>query len=602
MMSVTGKTDLHPSWALPSLLLLFLALYPCAGFSESRDLGIQGGAYRVTMDLPGIPPPLDSVLVCSLVIHGLRDARLESYLLDPGLSVDSMAGKPFVAANEARGTEILLSLRSSVAGRRAISRLRFLGEEGVFEIPRIEVSFADTPLPGSLAQGESWEWAAPVSVTRFEGFRLRLLSRSGIPLGAWPAFALPEGLVLETGSDGFSWVATALEAGSLLLPEADISAKPRGLAPAFRITVRDIPPAISSSRAIGNFSLSLDGPPSALVGDRIMLRVIVSGRGNFPFLTLPAPLLSLEGQALPPGDASWRRVDAYKADGESWVGDASWEIGVRAHGPGLLELGVAAWPCLSPGGEVRVLASETFTLRIASSDDGRSRGAMVAVERLSKLLKARRGDSITAFLAALSRGDTAVARVLAAGLGPGRQGRLDPVLCDAAISLSEGRAGEGLASLYRAARREDASLRPLARLVAADLGAEPPDFRSWPNPFVALASALAVLAALFLVLARRRRRGWALAASLASPLFIALALAAILATAVSIAAFQEGGRIHYLSWSPHLAALPSLDAESSLAIDPGRNGTRLASVPGWTYLRFANGSSGWISDTMIYSW
>ncbi|MFZ4616126.1 MAG: hypothetical protein ACOYM2_08030 [Rectinemataceae bacterium] len=597
---MTGKPGLHPSWALPSLLLLFLALFPGAGFAESTDLGIQGGVYRVTMDLPGIPPPLDSVLVCSLVIHGLRDARLESYLLDPGLSVESMAGKPFVAASEARGTEILLGLRSSVSGRRAIRGLRFVGEEGGFEIPRIEVSFTDTAQPGILAQGESWEWAAPVTVTRFEGFRLRLRSRSGIPDGSWPAFALPEGLVLETGSDGFSWVATALEAGSLLLPEADISAKPRGFAPAFRITVRDIPPSISSSRAIGNFSLSLDGPPSALSGDRVLLRVIVSGRGNFPFLTLPAPLLSFEGQALPPGDASWRRVDAFRADGESWVGEASWEIWVRIHSPGLFELGVASWPCLTPGGEVKALASETFTLRIASSDDGRGRGAMAAVERLSKLLKVRRGDSITAFLAALSRGDTAAARVLAAGLGPGRQGRADRVLSEAAISFSVGRAGEGLASLYRAARREDASLRPVAGLVAADLGAELPDFRSWPNPFVALASALAVLAAFFLVIVKRRRRGRA--ASLASPLPIALALAAILATAVSIAAFQEGSRIHYLSWSPYLAALPSLDAESSLAVDPGRNGNRLASVPGWIYLRFSNGSSGWISDTMVYSW
>ncbi|MEI6389238.1 MAG: hypothetical protein WCQ50_21745, partial [Spirochaetota bacterium] len=325
---MTGKPGCNRFWVL--CLLLSSAIVPDAAFSESLDLGIIGGAYRVTMEIPDKPPDLDSVLVCSLVIHGLRDARLESYRLDPGLSVDGMVRKPFVAASEARGTAILLSLRSRVAGRRAISLLRFQGEEGAFEIPRLEVSFSSPDLPTDMAEGQSWEWAAPGTVTRFEGFRLRLLSPAGIPDSAWPSFALPEGLVLEAGSDGFSWVATALEAGSLLLPEADIAAKPRGYAPALRIAVRDIPSVISESRAIGTFSLSLDGPGGAGAGDRIMLRVIVSGRGNFPFLVLPLPLLSLDGQALPPGTATWRRVDAYSPNGESWVGEASWDIVVRA--------------------------------------------------------------------------------------------------------------------------------------------------------------------------------------------------------------------------------------------------------------------------------
>ncbi|MEI6388609.1 MAG: hypothetical protein WCQ50_18490, partial [Spirochaetota bacterium] len=259
---------------------------------------------------------------------------------------------------------------------------------------------------------------------------------------------------------------------------------------------------------------------------------------------------------------------------------------------------------LVPSGELKTLSGEAFKLKIASADEARGSGTKAAEERLLRLLKARRGDRGASFLAALARGDKAEARALAAGFGPGREGRAgrqdraDQLLFEAALSLSEGRAGEGLSSVYRAARREDTSLRPFATLLATDLGAQSPDFGSWPHPLVALTFALLAMAASLLVVARWRKLG----RPLVSPLLIALAIAAILASAFSVMAIREAGTIHYLSWSPRLAALPSLDAESSLTVDPGRNGRRLASVPGWIYLRFVDGSSGWISDTMVYSW
>jgi hypothetical protein len=183
------------------------------------------------------------------------------------------------------------------------------------------------------------------------------------------------------------------------------------------------------------------------------------------------------------------------------------------------------------------------------------------------------------------------------GFAPGER-----ALLEAALALAAGNKGQALALVFGAAAREDRSLRPLARQLAAGLGAELPDFGWLPPAFLSFAAALiaAGFAIGFLVVSRLRRKPppWLM---VVSAVILALFLVGLGAAALVASAERRA-----LTFSDRLYTLPSTDSELTLTVEPGRTGRVIGQVtePGgdWVCLVFRDGATGWVPDDMLDYW
>ncbi len=411
-------------------------------------------------------------LVLTLRFPGFRGASLGSGRYAEGLSLVAESDRPYVDDSGLSGSEMVLELASSKGGRSRVESLRIDGEGGNFEIAPFDLSFPEKA--GALKVPDAWVWKVPTRVWTYQTFaaQLRPIDPSRIDSSAWPSYVLPSGVLLEGGSDAFSWVATALEPGTLLLPETRIVGPLEGIAPAASLLVEELPASIRASRAIGDFSLSIDAPGEGRGGQPLRLRLMLSGEGNLPVLRLPEFRLVLDDKSIQVPSANRARIDSIQRTEAGYKGRIALDIDAVPEGSGLLTFSTLPWRFLDPAGRELVIGAESRTIRIRPAESADRPGSQAQALQILQSLKGK-----------------------AASL--------------AIEKLKAGKTAEALAGFYRAAR-DEAGYRGPARRLAASLGVSAPDLGS-PLPSAPLfaTAGLLAFASIFLLLTKRRKRAGA---------------------------------------------------------------------------------------------
>jgi hypothetical protein len=532
---------------------------------------VQPRGLVFSLDLEPSQPQAGEALRLTLVAD-LRGASLVSYRLAKGLLFDASSSRALVSESGERRTEITLDLRAEAGGRLRVEELRIEGEEGRYSVGPFSIEVAG----GARAREAeaTWVWDFPGRVWRYESFPVSLRASGPVPAGAWPSFRLPDGLLLEAGADDFSWMATALKAGRMELPPVEIRSGQPARAEASAFEVLDLPVAVSASRAIGAFSLALEGGSAALVGATYSAKVVLSGEGNFPSLVLPAPRLNLAGVGLSPSAWKQARSDALARTATGYRGSATLEIHVIPRKTGLLAISLPTFTFMARDGSLHELRAPALELRVREAGVAPDRGPGAAVSRLQTLVASGR----------------------------------NPRFLEASRALKAGEPAKALAILLSEARNRDRSLRREAALLASELGAEPPDFGALPPSSFLFAAAplLLLLSLLSVILLRGRSRsgrgGSKALRGVRGGLFIALGFAvlALLSLGLGFAAFGDETAPRALTWSERLYTIPSLGSELTLELVPGRSGRRVGAVSGWVCLSFRDGSTGWLPAESLY--
>ncbi|MDP3178852.1 MAG: hypothetical protein Q8M76_13180, partial [Spirochaetaceae bacterium] len=333
--------------------------------------------------------PRSGEVVSLFIVAGERLARyLDSprVEVDEGLELVGRSSRPRVLASGERGAELELELKVLFPGARKVAI--DLGSAGVLVRlgPYSFVAEDSTRARSEEIERTTWRWSAPRSVLRLQAFRLALIPAEGLePEEAEAIFAAPPGLSLEPTGD-LEWVGIALEEGDLLLPAATIRAgagdgasaghsgmadASSGKAAAEIVRVSPLPAELAESRAMGDFTLSLEGPypsrPSALSAFRIL--VVVRGSGNHPAMEPPAPEFYLDGERLGDASVSARRLDESRPEGGTYVGRTTLELELAAPRAGTLEARWAPFAVLSPSG-LRSIDLPTLRVRIVAESAG----------------------------------------------------------------------------------------------------------------------------------------------------------------------------------------------------------------------------------------
>lgn len=546
---------------LVSAFLLALDWQSWLWADELRLTASDGRRVEARVEVPEESP---QELVLTIRIPGTRGVSLADTGIPGGVELTAQSTRPYVDESGATGSEIVLELKSSEGGTARVFGLGLAEGERRFSLSPFDLHFPE--IPGRTAPPASWSWRAPIRVWRYSSFAVSLGREDGSPptIDAWPSFQTPAGLFLEPGKGGFAWLGGALEAGRIELPAVRIMGSEAGEAPALPIVVDDLPPALSESRAVGNFTISLKAPDSGRQGEALVLDVVLRGEGNFPFLRLPEPRILLAGRKVTEESLSENRSDDYAPSGSSYRGSATLEIVFIPSGAGDLRI-EGEWAFLGPGDRVFTLTMPTRQLSIAPTASGSPDGAIALA--LGELKAAR------------PRGDDRLASAASAALG-------------------RGEGGAALALVFHAARF-DARYRPLAASLAARLGAPAPDLGPLIGPWPwLLAAAILTAAAIAAALVARRRvasRG-----GVAALILCGLFALAALSGGVSVAV--DRGRTRWLSWSTTLSSAPSTLSERRAALSPGLTGRLIGSVEGWVCLEFPDGAVGWLQRSSVYSY
>jgi hypothetical protein len=548
------------SQRLPRSLILFVPLLFALGLSA-----FAAPLPPYTVSHSPEKPQKGELLVVELRLEGEAAASLGAVRLGKGLSLEASSSRPFVEAEAGkRGSLLRLELRVLGSGSLRVESVELrLSGGSAFLGPLV---FAGSEEEESR-QG-SWRWVGPAAVYRYEAFGLRL--SGGPSKDASASFETPAGAAFEPAEDPLSWTVTALLPGKLVLPEARISAgkaagSAEGKAPPLEIEVRELPAALDSSRAIGDFSLRFErsGSGPAQVGDSLRFRLILSGLGNQPALLFPELDASLEAKGrpaepLPPALLRAARSDALSPSASGYEGSSVLEISLEAPGPGLLRLAPRPFPVLGPEGSVSLLRVEPIEVEIGP------RAAAASPDPFE-------------------------------GVGA-REGRLS----EAARLWRRGEKGEALAELYGLSRERpyDERLSALSAACELSTGAGPRLRDSLPPPRLFLLGMFpALLLAAGLFFAHRRGGGKA-----RPPLLVGALLAAALALLLlgfSLAAASERGARYAVVWSEEAFVVPSALAEGRLSLVRGSTARVMGHSPGYVGLRFPDGSSGWVHAELV---
>jgi len=525
-----------------------------------------------------------SDLVVTFRLPGFRGASLDAIRLSKGLDLVAVSARPYVQDDGTVGSEIVLEISPKSAGRGGVEALRFVGESGIVDIASFTLPFPEAESPTDAIV--PWVWRAPLKVWIYEAFPVNLAPADGQAHddSAWPSFELPSGLFLEGRDGAFSWMATALEVGSLRLPEARIVSRKEGKADARLLEVEALPPAVAESRAVGDFSLSLELPTEAETGSPLSFRLVLTGEGDLPSLRLPEPSLSLGGTTIAASLLNRRRIDSFGPSPRGYRGSVAMDVVFVPDRPGRLLVSCPPWAYLDsegkvvdprlPRGEVEISPS-----RNASAEEGRT--AALGLIQAASVAKGGR-----------------------------RFGNDGDLVAESLANLHDGRVAPALAELYGAARR-DSRFRSLAFAVAAKLGIPVPDlgFPISPIPFFAVAFlSLAVAAVLLrrgaLSRATKARAGETEAdGSPARRVVLALCLGGAIAGAVlGTISSVDGSTARWLCWSDSLSSRPAADAEHLIHIVAGGTGRLVGSSGNWVCLEFPDGSSGWLPRSSVYSY
>lgn len=359
----------HPMrHALASLLL---------AASASALIAQQGEpsvAYTMTVD--PLKPSVGGLVTVELKVEGFSAASsvVTELRPDSGLSVETESIRPLVPASTQGvwGTIFRFELRVLSAGTRKIDRLSIVASEGKLLLgPMVACEALADASSETASRAAGWKWVAPAQALRFEAFEARLEPEGGAPVGEAhleSAFTAPEGATIEP-SGALAWTVTALEEGELVLPAVTVG---KGGASDFavpaKVEVKPMPEGISSSRAIGAFSLSLAGPEpaNASADSPVRFRLVLSGAGNLPVALLPEPTIRLDGARLPRGAWTATRADDSRVGRGAYDGSSSLVIEIIPPRPGLLSLAFPAVPVLDPRAGIAQLGVPPRKLIIAS--------------------------------------------------------------------------------------------------------------------------------------------------------------------------------------------------------------------------------------------
>jgi hypothetical protein len=633
--------------------VFFLVALAISGIRSEAEPRI---AYRVE-SLPE-NPAVGEVARIVLVVEGLSPAGLEvsDPDLDEGLALEAKSLRPRVPdpASASREIEVVLELRVLSAGRRLVGGMDIRGKEGKLRVAPLHF-FARGP---GDAQNDSpaWRWSAPSFVRRFEAFELSLERVDGHapPHDVIASFSPPAGMSLEPCGP-LSWSAIVLEGGEVELPRASIASAGTsiGRASPSAIRIRPLPEKLEPSRAIGRFSLVLEGPPGASLeaGKQYLARLVLSGRGNQPAIRLPEPKISIDAEILPPQSVVLRRVDSSRPVGGAYEGELALEILFTPHRSGALLIEFDDMPFLGAEGDLSKLSVSALrrTVRPSSAlegagKDGRSSPFDQAIAKLAAKLGAAEPElSQLPSLVAEARAarDPAVrARAYSRGLSLIQRGdgpRRDPEerLLEAGLLWETGDRGKSLALLYGVLRYAPSTkgANEIAAACSGELGSGPPllDALPPPAPFAAVAGFF-VLLSLGLFLASRRRpraaaggaawgRGtvpgkpvavkssaFANKRSVRSAAAVSALILSLATTSLALISAEERRERYAIIWADRLFLVPSSQAEGSLPVTRGAaaklRGQPSMRTPGsdreFVGVRLADGVGGWIRRDELY--
>lgn len=549
----------------PTRLLFFLLLAAFAALGWAEASG-ESDALRYSASTEPSRPEIGGRLTFSLDVEGLSasTARLAELRLDPGLGLESESIRPIVR-DSSRGTSFRFELRVLEAGKRRIESLVVTAAEGslslgpivVCEVPTGEAAQVSALSPDLPA---AWLWVAPSEAFRFESFSVRLEPIGAVSGARSPVayFASPPGASFESSGE-LSWTVTVFEGSELVLPSASLGKEAgKGLAMPQRVLIKPLPPEIASTRAIGEFAISLERdapspvPPPLQPGSALRFRLVLKGRGNLVAVLLPEPQVSLDGLTLPRdggprGAWTTARSDAWRAEGGSYVGSTSLLIEVLPRKPGLLSLRFPPLPVLDPRSGVALHEIPPLELRI-----GRT---------------------------------TAPARILSAKDG-----------------------GKLLAEAYGAFRRARAlspqaqAAKKAALALAAELGTAPPLLDALPPPPIFIIPAFFVATgalALFIQGRRRAQRGRPTVA-------LAILTLALALFALGIVSAEERNASFVVIWDSSLRAVPSSASELRVPVVKGstaraRGGAEERGVScAFESVILRDGVEGWVPLDSLY--
>ncbi len=549
--------------ARKGLAILFLC---GAATLTSLPLTLHGLGY--TQRIEAEVRPADSTpanLVLTIRLSAFHGAAIDGNRLPEGLGLVAESDRPYVDDAGIQGSEMVLELRSATEGRVWVDKLRVKGGGGAFDLAPFELVFPERP--GEIPARTAWTWRAPSRVWQYQSFGIRLEPLDGRQpaTSAWPTFDVPTGILLEEGNDTFSWVATALVAGSIVLPEVTIEGPDRGHSPIRTLVVEKLPTAIEASRAIGDFTIALEAPPEATRGSPLTIKLTLSGEGNFPALRPPPMAMSLDGRNLAVTERLDHRVDSFAKTGKDYKGSLIIETSLVPQSTGRLSVSTQPWLYLSESGQTRSLGAEVRSIHIISPEG-----------------------------AAMSDATSTAMAILA-----GQKGR--PAR-EALERLKAGNTAGALALYYHAARFAMAYRQSAFRLAASlDLPAPDLGLPLAPLPFL-IGGALSLICGGFIFFSPLRFRKAPRSRTNIRAMGIACLAIAVLALISAALVGVNRGEERWLSYSTSMASTPSIDSERSIALPLGRTGRKIGLSGAWICLEFSDGSAGWLPLSSVYSY
>ncbi len=554
-----------------------VALFLAAVFAPAAEI-----AYRLSVE-PEHPRQGEAFEIV-IEAEGLSHVELEGCSLGEGLSLEASSVRPRVGLAAARlGVEIRLRLVAALPGARTIASIAVRGAEGRLVLGPVSIEVLDAQGAGTLP---AWRWEAPSSCYRYEAFAVRLEGPSEANVIARVGFPAPSGLALERAGSALAWVCTALDDGEFSLPEVEVEAGAfSGRAFPHSIAVKPLPAALATTRAIGEFRLSLEGPRSAVlrVGERASFRLILKGRGNHPALILPPPRYMLDDRPLESEALACSRIDAVLPGPGGYEGETVLEVQVSPPRAGTLRVEAPPFPVLGAAGRIEWLSAPPLTFEVR----------VLAHEGLGD------ADPFAAWH------ETAAAPTASRRAAPAEAG-----IRDAEAAWRRGERGKALALVCAAARTSpfDARLRTLASSLAAEIGAPTPLADRYPPPVLALgaAAAAASLAAVLIVAGRAflplrggkaQRQGRRPAFEALGGLLLAAALALL---ALAALASREHKATYAVVWTDRALSIPSPKAEGGTPLVRGETGRVIGHSEGYVALRFPDGTLGWVPEETVY--
>lgn len=554
--------------------------------------------------VPAQPRPGDDVTV-TIVLSGVEAAAVSMPApeLEGPLSFVSSSVRPMMETAESGvGPRVVASmvLKALAPGQGAIRNLSVSINQARSILGSYVVDIAAPPAP-SQPDRAGGRWIAPDRVWAFEPFVLKAVSSSGAALDL-TGLSIPS-LVLEATDSPGAYLAVATKAGSLLLPawqarDGDVS---------FRMDQRvldvdPLPPGADLTRAVGAFTVSLalsELPPKPVMGDRVAFEALISGTGSIPWAAPPAVwVLDPEGHKLPVQALS--SVEA-RALGASWAGSVFARGSFLLTMKGRYRIGVEPYQWLDPAsGGLRQARATELSLDVGEPKlpdwkptDGEY-GLLVSLTLFS------RDDEELIEEGWFEPYGSAAWDTLAEGLSGSTSPRA--LLARAAALALAGRRAEALAQAAWLERGfwPPAGAAALTDMMAASLDVQPQRDRLPPPGWacaLALTGTLGALAALcFPKPGARNRRG-----GVKAPL-VALAALSLAALSLAGAAWLERRGLRVVSLGAAVRSAPSELADMVAVSRPGATGTLRAGGDGWYFVRFADGSSGWLRSSCARSY